>query len=45
MKPASICAGFRASGDYPFNSNAVQYADAVISDSSPHSSSMSTGGE
>ena len=45
MKPASICAGFRASGVYPFNLNAVHCADAVINDSSPHSTSMSTAGE
>ena len=44
MKPASICAGFRACGVYPFNSSAVQCSDAIIMESS-HSSSMPTGGE
>ena len=44
MKPANICAGFRACGVYPFNSSAVQCSDAIYMESS-HSSSMPTGGE
>ena len=45
MKPASICAGFKTCGVYPFDCNAIQCADGVITDSSPHSSSKPTGGE
>ena len=45
MKSASICAGFRTCGVYPFDRNAMQCADGVIADSSPHSSSIPTGGE
>ena len=45
MKPASVCAGFRTCGVYPFDRNAIQCTDGVITDSSPHSSSKPTGGE
>ena len=45
MKPASICAGFRTYGVYPFNAKAVECVDGVITYSSPHSSSMHKGGE
>ena len=37
MKPASICAGFRTCGVYPFDPKAVECVDGAITYSSPHS--------